>query len=282
MKKKCQNCGYLIKNNEEICPKCGTISPIYQIDSHYNSPSYNNNTNQYQTINIENPSIIKYIKLFFIMAFLFHFIVFLLICYITTKNIDTESYINKYCLTESGNIYYIEDYDIDTHANDVWRYNKNSKTWSIYDTISENSSYPKEIKHKNTKIYNLSEITKETGLDENDINILYSKEFIDDDNHLTPLQGYYYYNDNIYYFALKNDDASIDIKDGEGWYIYRNKKWEYFCKKTDKDILGEDLWYSDFSYFVSYNYEDALSYIETLGIDFSFVEFEHVLTSSQS
>lgn len=165
-----------------------------------------------------------------------------------------------YYISDTNDIYYCEGYDEKNKGYDWWKYDVSNNEWSFYTTLANNTTYPEGI-IDNSDYYNIYDLVKQTSIPYRDINIYYSKTFVDDGHHLTPNTSYYYYDDNLYYFL--NDEHGEDYGvDNTGWYIFKDNQWQMFCKKTDKAKLSEDLWYYADNYSAGDDYNSLDMYVD--------------------
>lgn len=176
---------------------------------------------------------------------------------------DSPSY--NYYMSNNDDIYYCEGYDVTKNGYDWWKYDKNANEWFLYDTFNNDTTYPDGV-IEDAVFYSAYDIAEKTNIDYRNLNIQYSKSFIDDGNHQTPQTSYYYYDNNLYYFLDDIYGADYGTSDNTGWYIYKDNEWNYYCDEDSKERLGDELWYYADDYSAGDNYNNLDTYINNSSI----------------
>ncbi|MBQ8860204.1 MAG: hypothetical protein IJ015_02560 [Ruminococcus sp.] len=138
-----------------------------------------------------------------------------------------------------------------------WVYNKELDKWSLHSTYSREKDKPQQLGDE-PKVYDsYYDLADVCGIEPEKLCIDDSREYIDAGHHKNPSSAYYYYDDNLYYF-INDTHSSYGNTDNTGWYIYDTelKDWDYYCSENDKEKIGDELWYSDRSYYAGRSYDD--------------------------
>lgn len=174
--------------------------------------------------------------------------------------------IMDYYYSETGNLYYQHNSDVNDKNADWWLYNKEENEWYLYKENVDIEYMPENMTDDNI-VNSTVALAQEINEDAYNLNIYNSRNFIDAGHHSYPTNAYYFYNNKFYYF-LNDSHHSVTKNDNTGWYVYENNEWSYFCDADDKEKMGDDLWYSDSKYSVGqeilnvdnmYLYDDNLS-----------------------
>ena len=146
---------------------------------------------------------------------------------------------------DGSTVYYYEGKE---NGNDiVWQYNPSTKNWSMSVYTKAHTLPFDEDSAKYMLPYALC--NDYPNFDYESINIENSRTYLDA-NYICPLEGYYVYDGDCYYFYEKSDT----IKE---WYKYSkiDEKYLKVCFYTDKQIIGDDLYYDSDEFFVSDDYD---------------------------
>lgn len=166
--------------------------------------------------------------------------------YMTEEFVSPSS--NDNYLTETAECFYLDVYQC------WWQYQPEENNWREL-TDDECGLDLKD------KIINICEAENTAGVDNIEMfltkyNIPFEKfvchtspAYIDKYGHLSPKEGYYFCNEQVYYFHLgcwyKYGKSSLD---GE-------IRWSLFCHEDRKNMLGEDLWYRCVHYYQGESYD---------------------------
>ncbi len=171
-----------------------------------------------------------------------------------------------YYVSPDNEIFYCSGQD-DNDQYEWWVYDKKSEKWALHSTYSREKEKPEQL-GKEPKTYDsYYDLADACGLEPEKICIDNSREYIDAGHHKPPSTAYYFYDDNLYYF-INDTHSSYGNTDNTGWYIYDtdSEDWAYYCDENDKDKIGEELWYSDSSYYAGNSYDDIYRADEYLAI----------------
>lgn len=146
-----------------------------------------------------------------------------------------------------------------------WVYDLESEKWSLHSTYTKEKDKPEQLGDNPTVYDSYFDVANAYSLDPEKLCIEDSKEYIDAGHHKNPSNAYYYYNDNLYYF-INDRHSSYGSSDNTGWYIYDTGSldWTYYCDENDREKIGDELWYSDSSYYAGSSYDDIYSADEYL------------------
>lgn len=158
----------------------------------------------------------------------------------------------------------------------LWYYDQNGRWWrydtELQDYVAEfQRAWPSNIEsgHVDGTGYfpagmnnevclvttNVADLTK-FGFLENDTqivtekyNIKHSHQYVDTTGHKTPKQGYYGYENTLYYYLP--DLYSTDGQRQSGWFRQIGSSWLYWTDASDHAALGDDLWYAADDYEIT-------------------------------
>ena len=154
----------------------------------YNSNKYNNRRKKTR---YRSP----FFTILFIWIFMFIFVgTGIGIVFLKNADLFLPSYYSYYYLDNSNQVYYCQNED---DGDDTWwLYNKESKEWSVYKVLPEDE-FPEGVV-EDTRDSSHVGIAIKLDLDSKDLDINYSRKFIDAGNHKKPSSAYYYHNDKLY------------------------------------------------------------------------------------
>lgn len=170
-----------------------------------------------------------------------------------------------YYVDQDENLYFLEKYDIDKQAFVWWAYDNDTQTWDYYQDYASDHYEPiigpeqvlfdkpydayweyAEGRHFEWEEYLSRDISR-------------SRFYIDEGHHERPSDKYYYCDDKLYYY-LNDEHSSYGTTDNTGWYIYEDNQWSYYCETSDKEALGDELWYNCDDYWVADIHDDGYSF----------------------
>ncbi len=187
-------------------------------------------------------------------------------------------------------LYYVSEdkSDIYYHYNKLedgryewWQTPVENPSWEQRYCSSDNDGFPDNLTSSNLcGIYGAySEMINEAGLSEDNITNEKSSLYnisnwhpYTDLHHTSPNSSAYYYIDGkSYYYLNDSHGASYGTADNSGWYTY-DDGWEYYCSGSDREALGDELWYDDDEYLVGSDYSHYEAYISGNVYNFSDIE----------
>lgn len=153
---------------------------------------------------------------------------------------------NGYYVTENE-LYYYDGYNNGEYV--WWKYDVNNKKWSIYETLYSDD-FILGLDGTNRVAF-CDDAAEMLGLEYDDIYIYNSKDYVDAGHHYSPNDGYYSYNNDLYYY-LDDNHSDYGDTDNSGWYKWDTtlSDWEYFSSYDNKELVPENLWYCDDDYYV--------------------------------
>ena len=158
----------------------------------------------------------------------------------------------EYYLSDNQLYYMAQD---DSEDYEWWMYNDKSGQWSLVAPASS-EKFINGVS-KRDKI-DLEDAANFFNISSDKLDIFESHAFMDAGHHNPPRSNYYYNNGQLYYY-LNDIYSDYGSSDNSGWYIFDDGKWEYYCDESDKNIIGDKLWYDEEEYVIAYN--DVYNYV---------------------
>ena len=209
------------------------------------------------------------------------------------SNGELENFINStlydehhhfYYVGSDGRGYFLDGYDSTQKAFSWWVFDETQHAWVYY------QSYPTE---DSKTIIGPDVVDLSTGTTSSfDFQELYDNEwatksyeefaaydittnhaFIDAGHHYDPINSYYCYDGQVYYYLNDEYSGYGSGSDDSGWYIYTDNGWAYYCGPDDKEVIGDDLWYHDGYYFAGTDYIDIYSYVDEYSTEWNATDF---------